>query len=579
MLRGVVIRQLRLQRFRGFEDATIRPSGHVALIGEPRAGRSDVIEALRRVLSPDSTRAPITDDLDFYQRDRVFRPEVEVVLGALGPALTQQFFDRLEFWDAGASELVDELDHADPLNDPALEPVVRLCYRAQWSDNEEVAHHWVDYAKTSDPSADDFDRVRRADRAALPFFVAGPDIRPLSLTARAILRRLVDEAHGGDFVTHLEELLEDVRAAAEGFGQSQQIRTALESVVAPARPPLDAEIPDVNDLLRFAPEGGVMGSILRSLSPTLDLSDGAGFIPLSRHGSTVTALFALCELIAIGGAGVVTIDDFGENLDSEGAHHLTTLLRQQAGQAWLSTRRAAVAGAFRPAEVIRFGFTDSGARNVFAGWEAADKSERMFARHFALQVLPAMTARALIVLEGPHDRAGYSAVAERLFEEGSSSLPAAKRIALADVGATDASGGVSAIPKLAAGARRLGFFTVAVIDGDKDQTAVQDVVDAADLVIRLPEKCAIERALVDGVDDASIRQAFDQLDVASPNELDALATDDLQKRAVALLKQRGGVHGQFVDSLPPGVTPPLAKRILERAVAGVIQRERGLVQL
>jgi hypothetical protein len=67
--------------------------------------------------------------------------------------------------------------------------------------------------------------------------------------------------------------------------------------------------------------------------------------------------------------------------------------------------------------------------------------------------------------------------------------------------------------------------------------------------------------------------------VASPNELDALATDDLQKRAVALLKQRGGVHGQFVDSLPPGVTPPLAKRILERAVAGVIQRERGLVQL
>src|SRR4051794_20780444 len=123
--------QLDVRRFRGFFKATIRPTGHVVLVGEPRAGRSDIAEALSRVLSAEATRLPLGDDLDFFGRDRTHRAEVEVILGGLGPELEQRFFDHLEFWDKESAELVDEADGAEALDSRDLEPVVRLCYRAE----------------------------------------------------------------------------------------------------------------------------------------------------------------------------------------------------------------------------------------------------------------------------------------------------------------------------------------------------------------------------------------------------------------------------------------------------------------
>jgi len=59
--------RLEIRNFRGFNSAQILPAGHVLLSGEPGAGRSDVIEALDRVFSPDSARARLPSDLDFYR--------------------------------------------------------------------------------------------------------------------------------------------------------------------------------------------------------------------------------------------------------------------------------------------------------------------------------------------------------------------------------------------------------------------------------------------------------------------------------------------------------------------------------
>jgi recombinational DNA repair ATPase RecF len=60
----MVIRRLEIRRFRGFEHVVIVPTGHALVVGEPRAGRPDVIEGLRRVLSADSTRSLLGDDID-----------------------------------------------------------------------------------------------------------------------------------------------------------------------------------------------------------------------------------------------------------------------------------------------------------------------------------------------------------------------------------------------------------------------------------------------------------------------------------------------------------------------------------
>jgi putative ATP-dependent endonuclease of the OLD family len=82
--------RLRVQRFRGFADATLLTDGSVALVGESRAGRTDVIAALRRVLEPRSTAARV-DPLDVHRPlplasdDGPPLTEVEVPLQSLVP--------------------------------------------------------------------------------------------------------------------------------------------------------------------------------------------------------------------------------------------------------------------------------------------------------------------------------------------------------------------------------------------------------------------------------------------------------------------------------------------------------------
>ncbi|MEE8548818.1 MAG: ATP-binding protein [Alphaproteobacteria bacterium] len=56
------VRRLRINNFRGFEQLELKPRGHVLLLGQPGAGRSDLVDALWRVLSTESARLPLSDD-------------------------------------------------------------------------------------------------------------------------------------------------------------------------------------------------------------------------------------------------------------------------------------------------------------------------------------------------------------------------------------------------------------------------------------------------------------------------------------------------------------------------------------
>ena len=580
------IRQVDIRHFRGFRSLRIKPSGHVLLVGEPRAGRSDLVEALTRVFDPDSTRATVTEDLDFFRRDTATRAEVEVVLGDLGDELEQRFFDQIEFWDSSNQALLPPAAPGEEA--PAdCERVVRLCYRAEWQQDQQLAEHWVDFPKFSDPDADEYRRVPRIDRAALPFQRVDASGVPLKLASRSPFRRIVSLSEGDDFPQALERMIDDLRTGSAEFTASAQVQTALQAVFRDVVGPLGVGNTVPDDIVKFVPDGGSLPSLLRSFSPTVDLGDGAGQLPLQRHGSTSAALIAAGEALAAihSGIAVVVVDDFGEGMDAASAKFAAQALRAAASQAWVSTRRSQVAEAFRTSEIIRLTRSADAQRSVFQGTEPSTKAERLAARHFALQLLPAVAARALIIVEGPHDHAAYQALATRLFDEEGVPPPGAHGIHLIHAAAADSAGGSGAIPRLASAARALGLRVVNVIDHDgetpKAEAELRANLDSADAVVRLPTRVAVERALVHGMDPAILRGVLLDLKKAFGLQIDVASTADaeLEKLAVSALKSSGGFHAEFVEALPLGCVPDIARRVLATSLDCALGVRDGHQQL
>jgi hypothetical protein len=50
------VARVEIDRFGGFESFKLIPRANVLVVGEPRAGRSDLVAALRRVLDPHTVR-------------------------------------------------------------------------------------------------------------------------------------------------------------------------------------------------------------------------------------------------------------------------------------------------------------------------------------------------------------------------------------------------------------------------------------------------------------------------------------------------------------------------------------------
>lgn len=556
--------------FRGFERTEIVPRGHVVLVGEPRAGRSDLLAALGKVFEVDASRV---DEFDFHNSDLSKDVEIEVIVGDLGGTLEQRFLDHLEFWDRSTATLIEGLDDPGALPDAAAS-VLRLAYRARWDRDEERANQAVFWAKPSDPSTDDLRRISRDDRAAFPFLrlAAG---RPLNLAARGLLRSSLATGDADAIADALQEMTEGIEGLTTRLAGIDAIAEALEAVLATLRPYAEVDTP-VGEMVRFLPEDGSLSGLLRSLSPAIDLGDEVGRLPLARHGSTTGAQVMTAELIAAAAQSdaAVVIDDFGDGLDSASAQWLASLLRQRAGQVWLSTRRPEAARGFDTEELVRLTRArpvSSAARAVHYGKVPKSRAERVAMRELHRQILPAMTARALLVGEGPHDSAAYGALADRLAAEQDVLPPEAFGIRIIDAGSND--GGIDKEAHVAELARSLGFRVVALTDYDRDEAEAASrlaaMQEAADAVVRLPKGDAIESALLKGVPEAEIIAALLDLNqnyaLPLPTDWQSLTGTDLMVHVIKALKSNNGLHAPFVRALT-GTLPPVAAQALSAAI-------------
>lgn len=570
------ITRLRAINFRGWADLDLRPRAHALVVGEPRAGRSDIVTALQRVLDPMSTRSqPTTNDIHQHQASAsgidghgiadvalASYAEVEVTLADLPVDLEQEADGALE-------PLLDDGTVDTSGNSAATAPLgLRLSYRVSYEATTDSLEHRVYYPALSDPSAGRFNRVPTTVRRLVPVVFLDSS-RPLQLRAEGLLRRLVSDNDPEAATNALHALESEVIRAAAALSSSAAIEGILNALVdqgGPARRLGDGPVSAAD--IQFLPEDGSLAGLLRAFQPVLRL-DSAGPLPLASHGSTASAVLSAAEallLAASTGGALIIGDDVGEGLDGPTTEHLAGALRGGADQVWLTTRRPDAARAFETSELIRL-TRHTGDRQVHQVAPPADRKEAGVHRHLQGQLLPALTATTVAVSEGRHDLSALSAADRRRVPP---DLPLAAhgiRMISADAGS---GGGTTQIPLVAKLAKQLGYRVVALVDGDpaKHAAGVLTIIEnECDAFVRLPDSMAVERAITAGATAVHIRNAaavFLEYGQADPtaDKSDADVPD-----AVMKLLHSKGFHEQFLGAMfdETGALPP----VLEGALAGV----------
>lgn len=572
------IARLRMLRFRGFESADILLHGHTVIAGEPRAGRSDIVQALRRVLDPASTRSRV-NPLDIHRQapaheagnlpakepeqathETDMRTEVEVTLLELGPELEDLLDDYLEAFDPDTVEL------ANGSNPEAAVLGIRLCYRATYDFESDTGDHWVDSPARSDVDAEVFRKIPRADREALPilFLEIGP---ALQIRAEGAFRALVSDAGGEELDGALRDLGENIRTATETFSYSPPLSKGIQQVIDSGAGALLGI--SASDAFTFVTDDGTLSTLLRALQPAAAL-DEAGMLPLRAHGSTAQALLSVAEGVAAATAGsdnlIVVGDDFGDQLDAPSAEHLARLLHVSAHQVILTTRRAEVVRAFQPEDLLRLTRSHGGRRQHRLA--KADKHGRVYRRLVLDQLLAALTSQKVVLLEGPLDLEGYGALAARYASTNSPDPKyslAGNSVRL--VCPPGADGGNTRLVGLAELAAELGFHVRAVMDTDKpgDADDILDVLLAVcEQVVVLPKRTAVEAALIRGIPGTKLRTTVQALvDEGCMSELpDTVGNDDIADYLIrSKVVKKQGLHTAWALALT--AVPPLGSAVIE----------------
>jgi putative ATP-dependent endonuclease of OLD family len=606
--RTMRVSRLLLHEFRGWEHLDLRPAGHALIAGVPRAGRTDIIAALMRVLDPGSVRiqpsladirqtlavqadvAGVADealdddpshglrgaadggdnpthgvdvaDAELAQTSSPLRAdfaEVEVTLVDLDPEVQQLCDGYLEPQDA-QGQASDEVDA-----DPAAPWCVRVAYRVTYDALTDALDQVVYFPVRSNPPTAQFSRVPTSVRRALPVVVLSAT-RPLQLRAEGTLRRLISDRDPEAAAEAFLRLRDAVADATTDLSVEPAIAGTVDAVLAVAgasRRLGDAVLTAAQ--VMFQAEDGSQAALLRAVQPALHLDDG-GLLPLASHGSTAAAVLSAAEalLLADMPGAVVLADDFGDQLDSATTEHLAAMLRARAGQLWLSTRRPETARAFEPDELVRL-TRHAGVRRFHKLEKSSDRKALAVLKLLHTQLLPALTSPTVAIAEGPQDVASYMLVDRRRAASTNPLSAVGVRIISADSGS---GGGTSQIPKVAALARQLGFRVVGLIDGDRVKgsavTVLAAIEAACDVVVRLPDGIAIEGAIVAGIPADNLRVAASTLTEFGIPDPTAGVSDDQVAESLRRPLHAHGLHEPFLDVLiPEAGIPPLIQNALD----------------
>jgi putative ATP-dependent endonuclease of OLD family len=326
----VIVRSLRIQRFRGIEDLTWDPtSGVNCLVGPADTGKSTVLAALARLLTPRPPGPP--SEYDYYERDLEAGFEISAVIGGLNDEILVQSGGTVIGWLDGKTTSIPDEGGAEPA----------LHCRVQANGDFEVAYELIDGNGNASPFSSG---LRRAIRFAR---IPTEDIAHNEL--RLGRGSLLERAIGGESLR--APVTNALAQASADLSLPEPVAQAVSDLIASFD---EGGLPSELKIGAVTPEGGALLGLLGLLVG----EDVLRAIPLARAGSGTRRL-ALIHLArrALTANPILAIDEPEVGLEPYRQRALVRSLREsvvESGQVFLTTHSATVLDSLEPDEVWRF---------------------------------------------------------------------------------------------------------------------------------------------------------------------------------------------------------------------------------
>ena len=366
------LRQITWKNYRRIPDDQINVRHHLVLVGPNDSGKSSVLRIVDLCLGVSGARlAALVTERDFTD------PSASLVL--------QVVLDGVE--DADRAAFPDEISTTDG---ETLTVAIEAVIEGEDAEQKQVRRWFPDAGHGRSPT--------RVQLYQFGWAYVPPTrslFRELGSGSTGAIRTLLSSVDLTDDQTTFEEAADVFQSALLGSTALTTFREELAGALSGALP--RAISPDD---LKLATESELLDDPLASV--TVTVSDGDYSAPISEQSDGIRALSVLSLLgLSHRTASIVGIDEPELHLHYTAQRVIAAKLRERSGQRVLVTHSPAIVREMDPLDIVTMR-EDRRPRQLQTGADIAELEA--FTRHWSHNLIEPLTARKVMLVEGPSDR-------------------------------------------------------------------------------------------------------------------------------------------------------------------------------
>ncbi len=366
------LRQITWQNYRRLPDGQIDVRNHLVLVGPNDSGKSSVLRAIDLCLGVSGARlTTLVTDRDFT--------ELSV------PLVLQVVLDGIE--DADRAAFPDEIS---TVAGETLTVAIEAVIEDGDTEQKQVRRWFPDAGHGRSPTRV---QLRQFGWAYVP--PTRSLFRELGSGSTGAIRTLLSSVDLTDDQTAFDEAADTFQSALLGSAALTTFRTELAGALSGALPRTISP-----DDLKLAAESELLDDPLASV--TVALTDGDYSAPILEQSDGIRALTVL-SLLALSHrtASIVGVDEPELHLHYTAQRVIASKLREGHGQRVLVTHSPAIVGEMDPLDIVTMR-DDRRPRQLGTGADIAELEA--YTRHWSHNLIEPLTARRVLLVEGPSDR-------------------------------------------------------------------------------------------------------------------------------------------------------------------------------